>query len=156
MRAFPMCLGLALLAGCAKPEPKVAAADSTAANMAAAVPAPISLSDVAGKWTMRAMGESSDSVLLTYDMVATADGAGWTLTFPGHPTIPARVVATAGDSIVVEAGPYASVLRKGVQVNTHSVLRLEAGNLVGTTVAHYTTTGADSVLNLRMQGTRAP
>ena len=53
------------------------------------------------------------------------------------------------------AGPYESVLRKGVQVKTTTVFRLQDGKLVGTTVAHYTTKGADSVRNLRAEGTRA-
>jgi len=30
------------------------------------------------------------------------------------------------------------------------------GQLVGTTTAHYTTTKADSVVNLKMNGTKAP
>ena len=67
-----------------------------------------------------------------------------------------RVVAVAGDSIVTEAGPFESVLRKGVKVSTNSVLRLQNGKLVGTTIAHYATSGADSVRNLRIEGTRAP
>jgi len=46
------------------------------------------------------------------------------------------------------------VLRKGVKVTTHSVFRLQDGKLVGTTVARYTTKGADSVRNLRSEGTR--
>jgi len=65
-----------------------------------------------------------------------------------------RIVDLAGDSIVADAGPYESALRKGVKVTTHSVFRLQDGKLVGTTVAHYATKGADSVLNLRSEGTR--
>ena len=53
-----------------------------------------------------------------------------------------------------DAGPYESVLRKGVKVTTHSVFRLQDGKLVGTTVAHYAIKGADSVRNLRSEGTR--
>ena len=59
-----------------------------------------------------------------------------------------------GDSIVADASPYESVLQKGVKVTTHSVFRLQDGKLVGTTVAHYATKGADSVRNLRSEGTR--
>ena len=42
-----------------------------------------------------------------------------------------------GDSIITDAGPYESVLRKGVQVNTRVVSRLRGDKLVGTTTAHY-------------------
>jgi hypothetical protein len=152
MRITTLCCCLAVLTGCAKPEQK-AAMDSTAAQPAAA---PISLASVAGKWNMHTTLTTSDSVLLTYEMVTTAEPTGWTLTFPNRPTVAVRVLATEGDSIVTEAGPYESVLRKGVQVSTHTVMRLQDGKLVGTTLAHYSTTGADSVLALRTEGTRAP
>jgi hypothetical protein len=78
------------------------------------------------------------------------------LNFPKRKPVPMHVVAVAGDSIVTEAGPFESVLRKGIKVTTNSVLRLQDGKLVGTTIAHYATSGADSVRNLRMEGTRAP
>ena len=52
-------------------------------------------------------------------------------------------------------GPYESVLQKGLKVTTaQCVDRLQDGKLVGTTVAHYATKGADSVRNLRSEGTR--
>ncbi len=132
--------------------------DATAAAPAPeapAGPAPIALEDLAGKWSMRTMNESGDSTLLTYELVATADPSGWTFNFPKRPPVPARVV-TDGDSLVMEAGPYESLLRKGVQVTTRSVSRLQDGKLIGATTAHYTTTGPDSVLHLRFEGTRAP
>ena len=156
MRSLTICCCVAVLAGCAKPEQQ-AAKDSTSASLAAgATPAPLSLAAVAGKWSMRTMAATSDSTLLTYEMVATADPSGWTFNFPKRAPVPIRVLATEGDSIVSEAGPYESMLRKGVQVSTHSVMRLEYGKLVGTTIAHYSTTGPDSVLHLRTEGTRAP
>jgi len=100
------------------------------------------------------MPQAKDSVLLTYKLVATNDKTGWTLTLPNRPTMEARVMSMDSDSIVVENGPYQSVLRKAVQVWTHSSMHLEGDKLVGTTVAHYTTKGADSVTNLRTEGTR--
>jgi hypothetical protein len=65
-------------------------------------------------------------------------------------------VTTSGDSIMVESGPFESVRRDGVTVRTNSVFRLEVDRLAGTTVAHYETSEADSVLRLRVEGTRAP
>jgi len=103
------------------------------------------------------MNEARDSTLVTYQLTATADTSGWTITFPNRKQpIPARVVAVAGDSLVMEAGPYESVLRRGVQVTTHGVLRLENGKLVGQTVAHYRTARPDSVRTIPMEGTRTP
>lgn len=155
MRTTTICLGLALLAGCAKPEPQTAAKDTTAAALGAgATAAPISLAAVAGKWNMQVTPETSDSVILSYELVISPDGSGWTLTFPNRPPVTGRMLTTAGDSIVVEAGPYESALRKGVQVSTHSVFRLQGADLVGTSVAHYSITGPDSVKSLRMHGTR--
>ena len=102
------------------------------------------------------MAESGDSTLVTYEMVASSDSSGWSLNFPKRKPVPVRIVAVEGDSIVTEAGPFESVLRKGIKVTTHSVNRLQDGKLVGTTTAHYATKDADSVRNLRFEGTRAP
>jgi hypothetical protein len=41
--------------------------------------------------------------------------------------VPVRVVAVAGDSIVTDAGPYQSFVRKGVRVTTRTVSRLQSG-----------------------------
>jgi hypothetical protein len=156
MRSFTMCCCVVVLAGCAKPEQQ-AARDSAGGQLAAgATPATISLASVAGKWAMRTMPAGSDSVLTTFDLVASGDASGWTFNFPQRAPVPIRVIAVAGDSIVIEAGPYESVLRKGVQVRLNSVMRLQGDKLVGTSVAHYSTSGADSVLQLRTEGTRAP
>lgn len=162
MRPIVPCalLGIAVIA-CSKPEPakeepKAEAAPAAAAPAPPPPPPAITLADVAGKWNMVTMGETSDSVLLKYELVAAADPAGWQVNFPKRKPITASSVTASGDSIVMDAGPYESALRKGEKVTTHGVLRLKDGKLVGTTVAHYQTKGADSVLNLRMEGTKAP
>jgi hypothetical protein len=155
MRCFTLCCAVTVLAGCARSEQQ-AAKDTTAAAMSAGVPSStISLADVAGTWAMRGVTEDGKSTVVNYELVATPDNSGWTINFPKRDPIPMHVVAVAGDSIVLEAGPYESVLRKGVQVTTHSVARLQDGHLVGTVVARYTTTGPDSVVQLRFEGTRA-
>ena len=146
---FTLC-SASLLLGCAKTE--------TAATDSAAVPPPapagLTAADVAGKWDMRSVPVSGDTTPTNFVLTATADNNGWTLTFPNRPPVATRVTI-AGDSIVSESDPYESVRRKGVQVRTNTVLRLEGGNLVGNTVARYTTKGPDSVLNLRVTGSRA-
>jgi hypothetical protein len=161
MRHLVSCCCAAVLVGCAKPEQQQAK-DTTAeaAPTAAAAPTPpapaaaISLADVAGKWSMKTLTEKGDSTLVKYELVATSDTTGWTFNFPKRKPVPAHV-SVGGDSIVLDAGPYESVLRKGVQVTTHGVARLQDGKLVGTTVARYATHGPDSLRNLRFEGTRA-
>jgi hypothetical protein len=116
----------------------------------------VSLADFAGTWSMQAMTATGDTTLVSYEMVATEDMDGWTVTFPDREPIQARVVAVEGDSIVVELGPYESALRGGIMVSTRTVARLEDGMMVGTFVARYETTEPDSVLRGRQEGTRIP
>lgn len=156
MRRFVI-LCAAVLAGCDKSE-KRAAEDQAAMDTAPAAPAAsatISLADVAGKWKMRSTDEAGGNPV-EVEMVATADTSGWTMTGPKRKPIPVRVVAVAGDSIVTEAGPYESFIRKGVQVTTRTVNRLQDGKLVGTVEARYALKTGDSVATRRTEGTRAP
>lgn len=150
-----LCCCTALLFACAKGGDQ--ATDTTGAAAVSDVPTPaaLSASDVAGKWNMTAVPESGDATPTTFVLTATGNDAGWTFTFPSRPPVAVRV-AIAGDSISTDAGPYESVRRKGVQVHTNSVMRIQDGKIVGNTVAHYSTKGADSVLRLRVTGTRAP
>ena len=153
MRSFVSLCCAAVVAGCSKPDAPPAQ-DTTA--VAAPAPAPISLAEVAGKWTVRTMAENSDSVLVTSEMTVTADTSGWMTMIPGRPAMATRVIEVAGDSIVTEFGPFESVLRPGVQVTTRSIMRLRDGKLVGTLIARYPTAGADSVVRLRLEATRVP
>ena len=158
MRPIGICCCAVVLLACGQSKDNSAmdqaaqpATDSAAGTPAPGAPAAISLADVKGKWKMRTMAEGSDSALVEYTL--DAGGAEWTMHFPKRPPVPVKPTAD-GDSIVGDAGPYESVLRKGVKVTTHSVFRLRDGKLVGTTVAHYAIKGADSVRNLRSEGTR--
>ncbi|OGU12960.1 MAG: hypothetical protein A3K13_04220 [Gemmatimonadetes bacterium RIFCSPLOWO2_12_FULL_68_9] len=117
--------------------------------------ATLNLADVAGKWTIQSMAEGSDSVLVTYELNATATTEGWTIVFPGRDPIPLHVT-TGGDSVVTHAGPFQSVLRPGVTVSTEGAMRLVNGQLEGWSVAHYQGAGADSVLRIRQRGARTP
>jgi hypothetical protein len=142
-----------VLLGCAQ---EAAETDEMAADTAAMeeTAAAISLSDVAGTWDMRAVPVTGDDTTPTiYQVEATADG--WTILLPDREPMVAQTTIS-GDSIMVDAGPYESVRRAGVQVTTHGVFRLDGDRLVGTTMAHYTTGDADSVLQLTVEGTRAP
>lgn len=162
MRRIGICCCAAILLGCGKKSDQPALADSTATagdtGMAAAAPAPapaapapLRMADVQGKWKMRTMAEGSDSALVDYEM--EVGPAGLTVHLPKRPPIKGTAVVE-GDSMVSDAGPYESVLRKGVKVTTHSVFRLENGKLVGTLVGHYAIKTADSVKTLRSEGTK--
>jgi hypothetical protein len=150
--ALPLC-AVALVA-CAKTEK--AAPKDTGVAPAAVAPAKLSLSDVAGKWSVKAMNQAGDSTLLTYELTASADTAGWSIKFADRPNpVPAHVRAD-GDSVIIDAGPYPSALRKGVQVTIHGSSRLQDGKFVGMTTAHYSVKTADSVRVIRTEGTRMP
>lgn len=151
-----ICCSAAVLAGCAKKDN--AAVDTTSAMASSTAtttaPATVNLADVAGKWNMRSVATTGATTAVTYVLTATSNTSGWTIAFPGRAPIPVRV-SVDGDSITIDAGPYPSVLRKGVQVTTNGGLRLQGGNLVGSTTAHYKVKTADSVLVLNATGTRA-
>ena len=159
MRPTILFCSLAVLAGCSKPDNREAATAGADTGMSvgaeAATSPTISLSDIAGMWKTRATNESG-AVVGEAELLATADSSGWTLTFPQQKPIPVRVIAVAGDSIVTEAGPYASTRRKGAQITTRAVNRLQDGRLVATLEARYTVAGRDSVAHLRVEGTREP
>ena len=154
------CCCAAVLAGCAKKDNAAVdtttamASSTTSSTTATTGPAPINLADVAGKWDMRSVPVTGDTTATTYVLTATSNTSGWTITFPGRKPIPAKV-SVAGDSIIIDAGPFPSVRRKGVQVVTNGVARLQGGSLVGSNTAHYRVKTADSVLVLTTTGTRA-
>jgi hypothetical protein len=155
MRILGLSCCIALVVACARAGDD-AATDSAAGVTETATTATISLADVAGKWNVVATPVSGDTTTTLYEMNATAEMTGWTITFPNRQPIPMQVVSVAGDSIVATAGPFESVRRPGVQVTTHSILRREGDRLVGVTHATYATTGTDTALTLRTEGTRAP
>jgi hypothetical protein len=156
MRTLTSCCITLLLIGCGKPADKPEDTTVGEAPAAEAAPAGISLADMAGTWNVRSTLDGSDKVI-TYDIAGSSDSSGWTLTFPGRDPIPLRIIAAEGDSMVWEAGPFESAIRKGVQVRKSRVVaRLQDGKLVGKTTATYEDQGADSVATLTLEGTRAP
>ena len=153
LRTLALACGTLLLA-CAEETADDADVGAVEDTTAAAVDL-LTVEDLTGTWRVVAVTEAGDSVP-PYDLVATADPSGWSMIFPDRDPIPTRVVGVGGDSIVLEAGPYESVLRPGVEVRTNTVARLSGETLVTETVAHYTTAEADSVVRVRGEGTRAP
>ena len=99
----------------------------------------IKLSDVAGVWDGKTMTGPKDSVVATTVLTATADGKGWTMTFPNRKQpVAVRVVSVGGDSIVTEAGPYPSYVRPGQTVTlSHTVSHYKGTQMWGTAVVQY-------------------
>jgi hypothetical protein len=151
MRYLALLCCAGLLVGCG--EQQQAASDEMEGE-AAPMAEMTSLADFTGTWEMQALTESGDSVLVEYEMVATDDMDGWTITFPERETMPVRILAHEGDSIVTEVGPYESLFRPGVMVTTRSVGRLENGMMVGTFTATYETEDADSTMSGQSRGTK--
>jgi hypothetical protein len=102
-------------------------------------------------WDVKTMTGPKDSVTTTSVLAATPDGKGWTLKIANRDPIPVRVLATGGDSMVTEAGPFPSVLRPGQTVTTlHNVAHMKGDAMWGTMEAHYA--GGD-VLKGKTEGT---
>jgi hypothetical protein len=131
------------------------AADTTAVAPVQPAPAPAPAS-IAGRWNMGILALEGDSVVQTYVLTATDSTGGWSMTFANQPPVPMRVLEMSGDSVVVEAGPYVSVVRQGTQVRTHSVMKLTGDTLHVMTEAHYDVNTADSLQMRHSKGTRAP
>lgn len=140
-----------LFVGCAKSEPP--ASTPAPAAETPAPPAAISLADVAGTWDGTVTAAGNDTALVNIELTATATPTDWKMTLANVKTpkkmtvVPATSVVAAGDSVVIDAGPFASVLRAGQQVSTHSVYRLQDGKLVGDIVATYPANGQTLMLH---------
>lgn len=118
--------------------------------------ATLSLADVAGRWNVRAVPETGQAVTTWFVLNASADTTGWTVRYaPNREPIPVRVIAVAGDSLVLESAPYLSARRPGLKAVSRDVYRLVGSRLVGYSVGRYLTT-PEVVLRLRLEGTRAP
>ena len=148
-----------VVAACAKKEEP--AKDTTAAMAPAAAPAAaaaptLALSSVAGDWAMASTPMAGkDTSPTKYTMNAKADTVGWTMTMADKQVVPTKV-SVAGDSIMLSSAEFNSQRRKGVRLTANTTLRLVDGKLTGVTTAHYNTKGADSTLQMKTEGTKAP
>ena len=156
MRCLALIIGASIVVACTSKEaPPAPPAPPAAPSAQTPTPAPINLASIAGKWNFKVMGETNDNVLTTYTLVVATDTASWTMTFPKRKPLTLHV-AIAGDSVMLRSPEYQSVLRRGLKVNTTSVLRVSGDKLVGNAVAHYAIATHDSVLVFRSVGTKAP
>lgn len=115
----------------------------------------LSLADIAGQWNVRANPESGDTTTTKLLLTVTTDAGCSILYPPNRDPIPGRLVALAGDSLVLEWGPYLSARRAGLKALSRDTYRLVDGRLVGYSLSHYLT-APDTVIRLRLVGTRAP
>jgi hypothetical protein len=88
-------------------------------------------------WSGKTMVGPKDSVLTTWALVSSADGKTWRMKFPGRDAIPVRVLATGGDSMVTEMGPYSSISRPGQMVTTRTTAHIQGKEMTGTFEAHF-------------------
>ncbi|HSQ30049.1 MAG TPA: hypothetical protein VLN49_09375 [Gemmatimonadaceae bacterium] len=159
MRPVALVCFTLLVVACAKKEQ--AATDSSAAAAAAAAAAPppapaFSLADFAGKWQVNGVPlAGKDTTPTKYVLTATADTSGWVIDFPSGLKVPVQITVS-GDSVLFKTQPYASQRRKNVKVSTEGSFRVQNGKLTGISTAHYINAGADSVLQLRAEGTKMP
>lgn len=115
---------------------------------------PLRLVDLAGNWKMTATNAANDSTLVTYQMTATADTIGWSILYPNHATPIALRIRVDADSVIMDAGPYASTARTGATVTIHGVVHMRGGKLVGTESASYKVNATESVVHIKLEGTR--
>ena len=144
-------LGLAVVfAACAKADTPPATDTAIAVTE---TPAATSLGSFAGMWDVNVMPEGSDSVATTHVLNVT-DTAAWRVEFSDRPGAAVRLTGMRGDTVLAEAGPFESGVRRGVQVRTANTYWLQDGKLMGKTIARYETTGADTVRHFHSVGTR--
>ena len=139
----------ALLAGCTTKEAPPAS-DSLAADSAASR---MSLESVAGVWNVNVMPVDRDTVVTTY-IINTTDTAEWIFAFPNGKPVPMRPTGIEGDTILSETDWFDSSVRPGLKTRTEGRTWLQDGKLMGKIVAHYQTTGPDTVRLFRTEGTR--
>jgi hypothetical protein len=158
MRRLAVFCCTAALVGCKKsevqPPPDTTAAMAPAAPAASESTPAISLANLAGKWKLRTTDQDGGKAVESR-LTATADTSGWTLTRPNGKVVPVRVAAE-GDSIILEPAAYESALKKGVQVRSRMVFRLQGDKLVGSNQARYHLSTGDSVADRPAEAVRAP
>ena len=134
------------------PEPTMLRLAPASAPAAAPAP-PVSLASVAGMWNVKVKPEGRDSVATTY-VLNTTDSTAWSFSFPMGKPIPMRVTGVRGDTVITETDWFDSSVRPGLKARSSSTAWLQDGKLIGKTVVHYHTTGADTVRTFDTEGTK--
>ena len=146
-----------VLLGCVVVLAACSTKETPPADTTAAMPAPapaMSAASVTGMWNVKVMPVGRDTVLTSYVLNAN-DTTAWKFVFAGRSdTVTMRITGMSGDTLLSEAGPFESGVRKGQQVSVKSKTWMQDGKLVGSVDAHYAGTPADSIVHLRSEGTR--
>ena len=122
------------------------------AGHATAAGAQIKLSDVAGAWNGKSFVGPKDSVTVAYVMTIPAEGKAGSIKFAKGDAVATRLVTMGGDSLVVDAGPYPSVLRPGETVTTlRTIWHFKGSTATGTFMARY---ASGQVIHGRGEATR--
>lgn len=148
-----------VLAGCvvlfvactAKENPP--AADTTAMAPAPAPAPAMSMASTVGMWNVSVKPEGKDTIVTTYVLDAT-DTTAWKFTFPNGKPIAMRLTGMRGDTIVSETDWFDSSVRKGLKARSNALTWMQDGKMVGKVVAHYQTTGPDTVRTFDITGTK--
>jgi len=145
-----------IAAGCGKSEQAADTTKSAAGTTATPTTATTAnLADYAGKWNIVATPvDGKDTTSTKYTLTATSDTSGWVIEFQSGLKVPFQV-SVSGDSLVGKTGQFQSQRRKDVKVWTEGGLRMQAGTITGMSTAHYLGAGADSILHLKITGTKA-
>lgn len=149
---------IGLLCGCSsprRPESKTASGELSERPVQP-VGKSISLVQLSGRWNVRVIPELGDTTSISFLLTATSSTNGWTITFPDQKPIPARVLLVAGDSVLIETGPFPSTRRPGVQTIARDVYHLRVDELVGTAVWRDLISAPDSIVRMRLAGSHAP
>jgi len=109
--------------------------------------------ELPGAWSVIAFRAGSDIAYVSYDMTATADTSGWTVTFPGRDPMAVRVLSASRDSIDVVLGPYPSAVRTGATVTAETIGRVVGDRIEGRFIARYDR-GPDPEVRGRFEGRR--
>jgi len=150
MRRTVLLGSVVVFAACSKADSPPATDTAMAVSEA---PVATSLASFAGTWDVNVMPDGSDSVATTHVLNVT-DTAAWRLEFTGRPGADIRVTGMRGDTVLAEAGPFESGVRRGMQVRTTNSYWLQDGKIMGRTTARYETTGPDTLRMFHSIGTK--
>lgn len=151
-RSLAVAVAVFSVAACSKQE--TPAADSPAMAAAPVTPAPLTNADLAGTWEAVGMPMDRDTVVVRFTWDATDTGEGTSITFASGEKVVATARQLSGDSVVTEAGPFKSQVRKGVNVtSTRMVLRKQGDQLVGMSTSKYSN---GDTASFRITATKKP
>ena len=93
-------------------------------------------SDLVGDWNGKSMKGKTDSVITQLTTTYKADKT-ITITFPKRKPVAAKLIAMAGDSVIIETEPYPSLTRPGHKTSVRMVSHVANHKMWGTFRATY-------------------